>query len=207
VIVCASQVKVAKSDPEVYGPFDAQPIINIQSPLNNEIFFSSNVTLAFSVATPENWIPNVNEVLSAKIILDNEILPTSYTLPTYTSLTTLKDGKHTLQLSLVCQGANGPLFPTPDLSYFNYTVLSNTVSFIVDSVQPKVAILSIENQAAQPVKNESYSMATVALNFNLNKPMSKITYSLDGQANVTIVGNTTLTNLPYGEHNVTVYAN
>jgi hypothetical protein len=29
---------------------------------------------------------------------------------------------------------------------------------------------------------------------------------LDGQENVTVAGNTTLANLPYGEHNVTVYA-
>ena len=29
---------------------------------------------------------------------------------------------------------------------------------------------------------------------------------MDGQRNATTAGNTTLTNLPYGEHNVTVYA-
>ncbi len=34
----------------------------------------------------------------------------------------------------------------------------------------------------------------------------RVRYSLDGQNNVTIAGNTTLTGLPNGEHNVTVYA-
>jgi hypothetical protein len=36
--------------------------------------------------------------------------------------------------------------------------------------------------------------------------ISRVSYSLDGQNNVTVVGNTTLTGLPSGEHNVTVYA-
>ena len=213
------QIKVAKADPIVGGTFDASPIINIQSPLNNEIFyFSNNVILNFSLAAPDNWT-YLNEVLNATIILDNETLPISYTVPvnnyllftTYThsmSLPPLKDGTHTLQLLLICEGANGTLFgfASADVSYFNYSSLSNTVSFNVDANPPKVAILPIENQTAPPVKNESCSTATVALNFTLNKPMSKITYSLDGQDNVTIAGNTILTNLPYGEHNVTVYA-
>jgi hypothetical protein len=33
-----------------------------------------------------------------------------------------------------------------------------------------------------------------------------MSYSLDGQDNVTIAGNTTLSGLPNGNHNVTVYA-
>lgn len=33
-----------------------------------------------------------------------------------------------------------------------------------------------------------------------------MSYSLDGQANVTVTGNTTLNNLSNGAHNITVYA-
>ena len=40
----------------------------------------------------------------------------------------------------------------------------------------------------------------------MNESVSKISYVLDGQENVTVAGNTTLANLPYGEHNVKVYA-
>jgi hypothetical protein len=36
--------------------------------------------------------------------------------------------------------------------------------------------------------------------------VSKIAYCLDGQENLAISGNTTLTELPNGEHNITVYA-
>jgi hypothetical protein len=51
-----------------------------------------------------------------------------------------------------------------------------------------------------------YEVPEVPLNFTVNELASRISYVLDGQENVTIAGNTTLTNLTYGEHNVTVYA-
>jgi hypothetical protein len=45
-----------------------------------------------------------------------------------------------------------------------------------------------------------------SLNFTVNKPVDWIGYSLDGQDNVTVTGNTTLAGLSGGLHNVTVYA-
>lgn len=71
-----------------------------------------------------------------------------------------------------------------------------TVSFNVKTPLA-VAVLSLENA--------SYT-GDVPLTFTVNKPFSKAAYSLDGQANVTISGNTTLTGLPNGSHSVTVYA-
>ena len=53
--------------------------------------------------------------------------------------------------------------------------------------------------------NKIYFSSDVPLTLTVNEPVSQVTYSLDGQRNVTTAGNTTLTNLPYGEHNVTVY--
>jgi hypothetical protein len=46
----------------------------------------------------------------------------------------------------------------------------------------------------------------VPLNFEVDKSVSEMKYSLDGQENVTVVGNTTLAGLTNGYHNVTVYA-
>jgi hypothetical protein len=40
----------------------------------------------------------------------------------------------------------------------------------------------------------------------VNKPVAWLGYSLDGQENVTVSGNSTITGLPNGLHNVTVYA-
>ncbi len=53
--------------------------------------------------------------------------------------------------------------------------------------------------------NATYS-GSYFLSFTMSKPASWIGYSLDGGENVTVTGNTTLTGLPSGLHNVTVYA-
>ena len=49
-------------------------------------------------------------------------------------------------------------------------------------------------------------MTDVSLDFTVNKPVSRIEYSLDGQENLTVTGNTTLTELSNGFHNVTIFA-
>jgi len=77
--------------------------------------------------------------------------------------------------------------------------LSNIVYFTVDTTLPFIEIISPENK--------TYAMNSVPLNFTINKEMSWIGYSLDGQTNVTIAGNTTLTDLLDGSHYVIVYAN
>ena len=40
----------------------------------------------------------------------------------------------------------------------------------------------------------------------MNEPVSRIEYCLDGQGNIAVDGNMTLTGLSDGKHNVTVYA-
>ena len=58
-------------------------------------------------------------------------------------------------------------------------------------------------------QNVTYVEQPIPLNFTVltSMPLSWIGYSLDGQANVTISGNTTLPDLPNGKHNIVVYAN
>jgi hypothetical protein len=67
-----------------------------------------------------------------------------------------------------------------------------------DYFAPTVRILSVENKL--------YDTSTVPLTFTLNELASHITYSLDGEENVTILENTTLTGLANGDHYLTVYA-
>jgi hypothetical protein len=55
--------------------------------------------------------------------------------------------------------------------------------------------------------NLNYSSSVVDLNFTTNRPANWIGYSLDGQDNVTVTGNISLSGLAVGLHNVTVYAN
>ena len=68
-----------------------------------------------------------------------------------------------------------------------------------DIMPPTISILSPENKR--------YTVNDVPLTFTVSKASSWIGYSLDGQSNVTITGNKTLTGLSDGIHTVTVYAN
>ncbi|MEM2105982.1 MAG: hypothetical protein QXV21_05925 [Candidatus Bathyarchaeia archaeon] len=65
---------------------------------------------------------------------------------------------------------------------------------------PCIRVLSPEDDFIYAFKN-------VPLVFTVDKAVSWIGYSLDGQANVTISGNTTLIGLAEGVHDVIVYAN
>jgi len=54
--------------------------------------------------------------------------------------------------------------------------------------------------------NATYTSANVTLGFTVNKQVSWLGYSLDGQEMVAVTGNVTLTGLSNGLHNVTMYA-
>jgi len=66
-----------------------------------------------------------------------------------------------------------------------------------DTTPPIITILS-------PV-NKTYCTTLVPITFTVNEPTSWIGYSLDGTANKTVTGNTSLL-LSYGSHNIIVYA-
>jgi len=71
-------------------------------------------------------------------------------------------------------------------------------AFYEPKVPPKIAVVSPANQ----VFNES----CVPLWFTVDKQVDWTGYSLDGQGNVTVTGNVTISELINGLHNVTVYA-
>ena len=66
-----------------------------------------------------------------------------------------------------------------------------------ETLHPQVSILS--------PKYENYTSSSISLDFYSDKPSSELSYSLDGAENVTIPGNSTITNLINGEHNLTIY--
>jgi hypothetical protein len=73
-----------------------------------------------------------------------------------------------------------------------------------DTHPPKISI--------EPPKQQVFTSTDVTLYFTINEQVNKTAYSLDGMENVTISenlsssGSTTLGNLAYGSHNVSVYA-
>ena len=101
-----------------------------------------------------------------------------------TTLENLSDGQHEVRFS--CSASTlGSVYDT-------------VAVFTVEARMPTVAVLSPENK--------KYETNGFPLNFTVNESASQAKYSLDGTQNVTIAGNTTLTDLPNGQHNVTVYA-
>lgn len=66
------------------------------------------------------------------------------------------------------------------------------------TVPPKISITS-------PPKNANYSSGNITLAFSVNKPLSSQGYSLDNQKITPIAGNTTITDISGGPHNLTVY--
>jgi parallel beta-helix repeat protein len=71
-------------------------------------------------------------------------------------------------------------------------------AFYAPKVPPKIATLS-------PV-NQEFNESSVPLLFTVDKQVNWMGYSLDGQDNVTVTGNSTISELTNGLHNVTVYA-
>jgi N-acetylneuraminic acid mutarotase len=92
---------------------------------------------------------------------------------------------------------------------FTYFISSTTERFSVNeqytpfgyhTVPPSIVVNSPE--ALNYTTDKS-----ITLNFTVNHPVVWMGYSLDGQKIVTVSGNTTLTKIQVGQHNITVYAN
>lgn len=56
------------------------------------------------------------------------------------------------------------------------------------------------------LQNATFETSSVPLNFTVNYPVTEMSYCLDGQEPLPLGGNTTLTDLANGQHNITVYA-
>jgi N-acetylneuraminic acid mutarotase len=94
--------------------------------------------------------------------------------------------------------ASGIPFSADPPTLTKYATNERYTPFGYGTIPPVVDIISPEN--------ETYNVTSVSLDFTVNKAVSWMGYSLDGQDNVTVSGNTTMTELSNGLHNVTVYA-
>lgn len=131
-----------------------------------------------------------------------------FVLDDYSNVTNVYDTKKNIWT------ASAPM-PTPRM-YFDVAVVNDVLYAIggfyegnwlktneqyippeYGTVPPELHIIAPENTLHRRVQ----------LIFSTNKPAEWIGYSLDNQANVTIKGNTTLSNLSQGSHRIVVYAN
>ena len=86
----------------------------------------------------------------------------------------------------------------PTISVMQYATNEEYTPIGYGTAPPVIDVASPENR--------NYTSSEAQLNFTVNRHVEWMRYSLDGKENVTITGNTTLTGLPNGNHNVTVYA-
>jgi len=206
-------VGLAAADPLIEERYESPPIVSIHSPANGA--YVNSVLLNITVTKPGDWLSTPisfsyepgsglsQKLVSVSFHIDgkfygsvaaNSNLSSPFNYSLY--LTNLTDGSHTL---VVRADSTGVVRNWISSTVYNVPIDSSiaTVHFTLDSTPPNVSFLSTE---------KAYTTSEFPLNFTVNESVSKISYVLDGQENVTVAGNTTLANLPYGEHNVTVYA-
>ncbi len=78
------------------------------------------------------------------------------------------------------------------------SIYDTAACFTIEAHAPIVSVLS--------PKNTTYETNAFPLNVTVNEDVLQIRYSLDGMENVTAAGNATLSDLPKGSHNLTVFA-
>jgi hypothetical protein len=115
---------------------------------------------------------------------------------------------------VIVRAEQGCFYENEDgVPYYFRTNSSIVVKFIIEDAQPFYAKIlatfdfdiSLPNVSVLSLENNTFVSSIVPLEFTVNDLVTQISYSLDGQNNVTIAGNTTLTGLSNGAHNVTVY--
>ena len=194
-------------------PTDLQPqTIKMSSPENNTIYASSNLTLNFNINLisklsrndfhlttiyyKASWQENDTTVYRWSYHdMDNPYDDDPY-LSEYSNelnLTGIPDGEQNITINARIAGVY-----VKNLIVYSFSLdLSSSVNFIVDTTSPMISVF--------PIENKTYDTVDVPLILTLNESTSQITYSLDSQESIPIAGNTTLTKLSYGDHNVTVY--
>ena len=187
-------VNIAKAINEI--TYETPPIISLHSPMNNDAFSVNTVLLNFTVTKPDGWLIHggydaqqifkrinyqLDGIFSDTVPVWSD-LESAFDYSVY--LSNLTDGVHSLKVYAYASGwviqMNG---------FYEYEIplnsSSNTVHFTVDTTSPRISMLSLANQ--------TYYTFDVPLNFTVSEVTTQIKYSLDGQENVTIAGNETLT--------------
>jgi hypothetical protein len=190
--------------------------------------YVDSLTLNFTVTKPASWHSNQQETgvkpygsitsidysvdgHKHNVYTDHDIIPyddlqlvSNFSI----ALNDLCGGPHKLVLTVISNsiywvyttpppGYHGTWSSGPETKYYTTTV-SKTITFNMVAA-PKITILLQDNKTTDATN--------FPLTFTVNGTASWLGYSLDGKGNVTVTGNATLSELPYGIHTLTVYAN
>ncbi len=141
------------------------------------------------VTSPEN--ETYNEV-ALNFTVDRNTAWAGYSLDSRVNVTVMGE----TELYNLSEGENSIVVYANDSS--GNMGSSSPVFFFIDTIPPNIVIMVPQNQ--------TYGSTDIQLSFEVNKTVTWLAYSLDGQQNVTILGNVTLPALSNGSHSLTVYA-
>ena len=155
--------------------------INTKGQANITILSPQNKTYNFNKDIPVTFTVNHNQsIVKMGFTLDHQ---SNVTIPRNTTLYgPVPDGLHTLKVYAV---------------FSDILPVYSPINFIVDTTPPNVSFISMQE--------EKYNESDIPLIFTVNETTSIITYLLDGKVH-TINGNTTMTMLQDGDHELKLYA-
>jgi hypothetical protein len=208
-----------------FVPYPAEPnkdapTLKVQTPQDGGIYKVNTLEVNFTVTKPGSWLyegktlyywagfPIVG-TYSVEISIDGKQLNHPYlsdpridngidNLAANFSvvLKELTRGGHSVRIDVMATTFYNPNYPNHPsggaASNYDMANVSKTVHFVVNADPPRILVLS--------PANENYSSTDIPLDLYVDRPVSQLTYSLDGHDNVAIDGNTTLTGLYYGVH-------
>ena len=210
-------IRLWKVDGEIPVPEGTKlPAVTISNPQNNSYHASKSLLLNFSAIIEKSgdislglselyykasWQKDKTDFdMSTLWVKNNYSYPSEFSV----NLTDIPEGPHWLEVCVVATAlAYETRHETDGIYYTTYyvrykTISSFTANFTIDTTAPNILSVSMENK--------TYGNSNIPFVLVTNEPASQVLYSLDGLDNITISGNSTLTDLSPGNHSVTVYA-
>lgn len=179
--ILVSPISIISPSNITYTPQSLILNLTVQSFLDSN---KANITIVYSVDGKTNA---TIETQSTPVPMG---IQSYYLITGWATLPEMPEGPHNITVYGKYE------FPT---SHNNIGLDNRTVYFTVnDGNPPIISNLSLENK--------TYSQDNLPLDFTVDESTSWIGYCLDGQTNVTITENCTLTELPAGSHTLTIYA-
>lgn len=198
---------VSNTPPDAYTK---PPLVAISNPNNETSYATNTLSLVFNVSVGESetahsrlmyaiyykadWQKDSFCILGPYLFNEGDFGFGNFSSAAYNlTLTGIPEGNHNLTIYAEETGAYG--FPFMSVFFING---SSSIYFSIDTLPPSISLLSPQNK--------TYNTSEVPLNLATDTSITQMSYSLDGRENVTVTGNTTLTVLFNGAHNLTVYA-
>ncbi len=189
------QVVKAESVDQIYFSFGVTLFSPINKTYNSNLLplnFSFAPGLGFHYSISYN-IDGIYEGPMPFVVSNPNEMHVVYHATGLVILPELSEGSHRLTINLLVSPSTDHIKP----SY------SDTVYFSIDRTPPQVTILS---PASKTYTTTNATETSIPLDFKTGEIVSQITYKLDNQSDIVVFGNTTLTDLSLGSHNLTMSA-